>query len=151
MGRTGRRGGTEAFRRSVSGFPEAGCGAAILNEAGEILLIRRLRPPEPGHWGLPGGKIDFGEPAETAVKREIAEELGIEIILTHLALLTETIGKDDGRHWVAPVYEARIVSGEPNILEPEKHGGWGWFALDALPDQLTTPTLQYLASRKSSA
>ena len=91
MGRTGRRGGTEAFRRSVSGFPEAGCGAAILNEAGEILLIRRLRPPEPGHWGLPGGKIDFGEPAETAVKREIAEELGIEIILTHLALLTETI------------------------------------------------------------
>ncbi|MEM9669414.1 MAG: NUDIX domain-containing protein [Pseudomonadota bacterium] len=128
--------------------PEAGCGAAILNDAGELLLIQRLRPPEADHWGLPGGKIDFGEPAETAVKREIAEELGIQIDLTRLALLTETIGKDDGRHWVAPVYEARIASGDPTVLEPEKHGGWGWFALDQLPNKLTTPTRQYLASRK---
>ncbi|MEO0881669.1 MAG: NUDIX domain-containing protein [Pseudomonadota bacterium] len=133
----------------MSDVPEAACGAAILNEAGELLLIQRLRPPEPGHWGLPGGKIDFGEPAETAVKREIAEELGIEIALTGLACLTETIGADDGRHWVAPVYGARIMSGAPGIQEPEKHGGWGWFALNALPAPLTTPTRQYLQSVRS--
>ncbi|MEO1474334.1 MAG: NUDIX domain-containing protein [Pseudomonadota bacterium] len=128
----------------MSGTPEAACGAAILNDAGELLLIQRLRPPEPGHWGLPGGKIDFGERTEDAVKREIAEELGIEIEITRLACLTETIGKDDGRHWVAPVYEARIVAGEPKIMEPEKHGGWGWYPLDGLPAPLTTPTLQYV-------
>lgn len=131
----------------MSSTPEAGCGAAILNEAGELLLLQRLREPEASHWGLPGGKIDFGEPAKTAVVREIAEELGIEIKLTELACLTETIGKGDGRHWVAPVYEAYIASGEPRIMEPEKHGGWGWFRLDALPDLLTTPTRQYLTSR----
>jgi 8-oxo-dGTP pyrophosphatase MutT (NUDIX family) len=57
--------------------PEAGCGAAILDDAGRLLLIQRLRQPEAGAWGLPGGKIDFGEPAMQTARREIAEELGI--------------------------------------------------------------------------
>ena len=129
--------------------PEAGCGAAVHDADGRLLLIQRLRPPEAGSWGLPGGKVDFGERAEAAVVREIAEELGVRIALNGLACLTETILSDDNRHWVAPVYYAKIISGAPRILEPEKHGGWGWFDLEALPDDLTTPTKQYLASRQT--
>ncbi len=126
--------------------PEAGCGAAIRDAQGALLLIQRLRAPEAGHWGLPGGKIDFGEPAQQAVVREIAEELGIEISILALACLTETIDAGDGRHWVAPVYNAKIISGSPKLMEPEKHGGFGWFSLDTLPDRLTTPTRQYLSA-----
>ena len=124
--------------------PEAGCGAAIRDADGRLLLIQRLKEPEAGAWGLPGGKIDFGETAEATARREIAEELGIEIELTGLACLAETIDRGDGRHWVAPVYEARIILGTPSIQEPEKHGGWGWFSLDSLPENLTTPTKIYL-------
>ena len=126
--------------------PEAGCGAAIRNEDGQLLLIQRLTQPEAGCWGLPGGKIDFGEEAKTATAREIAEELGIEIHVEVIACLTETIGGEDGRHWVAPVYNAHILSGTPRVMEPAKHGGWGWFNLDDLPEKLTTPTRQYLAA-----
>lgn len=125
-------------------FVEAGCGAAIRDGEGRLLLIQRLREPEAGAWGLPGGKIDFGERAEDTACREIREELGIEIELTGLACIAETIDGGDGRHWVAPVFGARIVSGEPEILEPEKHGGWGWFALDALPAPLTAATRAWL-------
>jgi len=128
----------------MSKQPEAGCGAAIENAVGELLLIQRLREPEAGAWGLPGGKIDFGERAERAVVREIAEELGVEIALFGLAFLAETIDAGDGRHWVAPVYRAHILSGTPQLMELDKHGGWGWFAHDDLPDRLTTPTRQYL-------
>ena len=124
--------------------PEAGCGAAILDDDGRLLLIQRLREPEAGAWGLPGGKIDSGEAAEDTARREIEEELGIVIELTRLVCIAETIDRGDGRHWVAPVYEARIVSGAPRIMEPEKHGGWGWFALDAMPDDLTTPAITFL-------
>lgn len=127
--------------------PEAGCGAAILDDEGRLLLIQRLREPEAGAWGLPGGKIDFGERAADTARREILEELGIEIELTGLACIAETIDAGDGRHWVAPVYDARIVSGAPEVLEPEKHGGWGWFALDALPEKLTSPVRDWLAAR----
>lgn len=126
--------------------PEAGCGAAILNAEGQLLLIQRLRQPEAGAWGLPGGKIDFGEPAADTARREIAEELGIEIEILGLACIAETINAGDGRHWIAPVYDARIVSGTPSILEPEKHGAWGWFALDALPSSLTEAAQSWIRS-----
>lgn len=126
--------------------PEAGCGAAILDDTGRLLLIQRLREPEAGAWGLPGGKIDFGEPAADTARREIAEELGIEIEILRLACIAETINQGDGRHWIAPVYEARIISGEPKILEPEKHAGWGWFGYDTLPSQLTMAAVSYLSA-----
>jgi len=128
--------------------PEAGCGAAILDGEGRLLLIQRLRQPEAGAWGLPGGKIDFGEPAQETARREIAEELGIEIEIIALACIAETIDGGDGRHWIAPVYDARIIAGSPRILEPEKHGGWGWFALDQLPSPLTEAALSWIRTRR---
>lgn len=126
--------------------PEVGCGAAILNDAGELLLIQRLREPEAGAWGLPGGKIDFGETAETAVVREIEEELGVKITLCGLACFSEIIDGGDGRHWVSPIFSARIKSGSPELMEPEKHGGWGWFAINDLPENITTPTQKFVES-----
>lgn len=58
--------------------PRVGCGAAIVRD-GRILLIKRKRAPEAGCWGLPGGKVDWLEPVERAVCREIEEELGIAL------------------------------------------------------------------------
>ena len=131
--------------------PGAGCGAAILDDRGRLLLIQRLKEPEAGAWGLPGGKIDFGERSEDTARREIEEELGIVIELTRLACISEIIDGGDGQHWVSPIYEARIVSGEPRIMEPEKHGGWGWFSRDALPERLTTPAITFLNSTANGA
>ena len=125
---------------------EAGCGAAIRDPTGRLLLIQRLKEPEAGCWGLPGGKIDFGERAIDTARREIEEELGLVIEILGLACIAETIDAGDGRHWVAPVYDARIVSGEPRVMEPEKHGGWGWYEPDALPERLTSPLKDYLKS-----
>jgi len=125
--------------------PGVGCGAAIFNNDGQLLLIQRLKAPEAMAWGLPGGKIDFGESVKTAICREIKEELGIEIKLIGPVYITEIIDKGDSRHWVSPVYKARIKSGKPRLMEPGKHGGWYWFDLDNLPQNLTTPTRQFLA------
>lgn len=126
--------------------PEVGCGAAIINDAAEVLLLQRLREPEAGAWGLPGGKIDFGEPAERAIVREVEEELGVKIAISGLACFGEIIDGGDGRHWVSPIFKAHIVSGEPKLMEPEKHGGWGWYGMNSLPENLTTPTRQFLRS-----
>jgi len=55
--------------------------AVVHNERGEILLAQR--PPGKvyaGYWEFPGGKIEPGESAVDALKRELHEELGIEII-----------------------------------------------------------------------
>lgn len=50
----------------------------IINKTGHILLTRRAHEPAKGTLDLPGGFVDIGEPAETAICREIKEELGFE-------------------------------------------------------------------------
>lgn len=125
--------------------PGVGCGAAVFNDKGQLLLIQRLKAPEARAWGLPGGKIDFGETVKAAICREIKEELDIDIALIGPVYITEIIDKGDGRHWVSPVYAARIQSGTPTLMEPHKHGGRDWFDLDNLPQDLTTPTRQFLS------
>lgn len=119
--------------------PRLGCGAAIVRD-GALLLIQRLTPPEVGAWGLPGGKVDLYEPCEDAVRREILEELGIEITLDGLLCVMDQIDPNEGVHWVAPIYLVTAFKGTPMLLEPEKHNGPKWCPLDALPDRLTTPT-----------
>ena len=103
--------------------PGVGCGAAIWRD-GRLLLVKRRRAPEAGHWNLPGGKVDFGERVVDAVRREAAEEIGVEIALTRPLGVVETLG--EGQHWVSPIYEARIVSGEPVNREPDKHEALLW-------------------------
>ena len=134
----------------MTAYPETGCGAAIFDDAGQLLLIQRLTEPEAGAWGLPGGKIDFGEPARETARREIAEELGIEIAVNELACIAEILDGGDGRHWVSPIFYASVVSGTPRLMEPEKHGGLGWYSLDALPTPLTNPTRALLDALKTT-
>jgi ADP-ribose pyrophosphatase YjhB (NUDIX family) len=122
--------------RQAADLPRVGCGAAILRD-GKLLLIRRSKAPEAGCWGLPGGKIDPFETVQAAVRREILEELGVELIGEQLLCVVDQIDSARGEHWVAPVYVARDFTGEPRICEPEKHSDLGWFALDSLPQPLT--------------
>ncbi|ARO30615.1 NUDIX hydrolase domain-containing protein [Rhizobium sp. NXC14] len=58
-------------------MPEIAMGA--LNRYGMLLLARRNseRRIYPGRWSLPGGHIEDGEDAETAMRRELMEEIGI--------------------------------------------------------------------------
>jgi len=84
---------------------------------------------------LPGGKVDFLERTEAAVRREIEEEIGVALTLGPLLCLIQMIGID-GQHWVSPVYQAAIAGGEPVNCEPDKISRIGWFALDAPPEPL---------------
>jgi 8-oxo-dGTP diphosphatase len=58
--------------------------AVIFNERGEFLLAQR--PPGKayaGYWEFPGGKVECGEDAATALKRELHEELGIVVTIAY--------------------------------------------------------------------
>ena len=57
----------------------AAAAAAILEYDGKILAIRRGREPKKGMLDLPGGFLDPEESAEDGLKREVREELNIEL------------------------------------------------------------------------
>ena len=58
--------------------------AVVFNERGEFLLAQR--PADKvyaGYWEFPGGKVEPGEPAAAALKRELDEELGIDVVTAY--------------------------------------------------------------------
>lgn len=57
----------------------AAVAALVANSEGKLLLTTRGIEPGYGKLDLPGGFVDPGEPAEKAVERELAEELGMKI------------------------------------------------------------------------
>ncbi|WP_027416290.1 (deoxy)nucleoside triphosphate pyrophosphohydrolase [Aneurinibacillus terranovensis] len=94
-------------------------GAVIINRHGEVLCaLRSQRMPLPGMWEFPGGKIEEGENPQQALKREIKEELDIDIKVGELVSDSVYEYPDTAIHLMT--YYASIVSGEPNVREHEK-------------------------------
>jgi len=115
-------------------------GALILNDKDEVFLTKRSKNTtnQHGKWEAPGGGIGFGETREEAVKREIKEELGIDIEIISLLQVVDEILPEDKQHWLATTFIAKIKPGQiPQILEPEKCDAIGWFSLDKLPDPIS--------------
>lgn len=61
---------------SVQGLPVPGVSVLAIR-AGRVLIIRRGKAPYLGYWSLPGGRIEAGETAEAAARRELFEETGL--------------------------------------------------------------------------
>ena len=105
----------------------ASAAAMVFNAEGEVLLLKHAMRPYSA-WGLPGGFIDRGEQPETAIKRELLEEAGIELeslemyrvrtIRTHIEILYTATCRG----------EAVVSSGEIVDL--------GWFSAENFPDGL---------------
>ncbi|MDP2631035.1 MAG: NUDIX hydrolase [Candidatus Uhrbacteria bacterium] len=72
-----------------------------------ILLLHNTR----GYWDLPGGKVEFGETPEEALRRECREEAGVNVTPVRLCS-TQTIILDgtgfEARHYLVLVYECRM-------------------------------------------
>jgi ADP-ribose pyrophosphatase YjhB (NUDIX family) len=65
------------------------------------------------------------------------EEYGIEIAVLELLDVVDHILPEERQHWVSPSFLCRIVSGEPQIREPEKCTEIGWFLPTEAPRELT--------------
>ncbi|HZI20208.1 MAG TPA: NUDIX hydrolase [Pyrinomonadaceae bacterium] len=107
-------------------------GAVVRDEGGRILLLGHVLRRGSG-WGVPGGFIHAGEQPDEAVRREVREEIGLELEEVELAFV-RTLGH---ARQVEVIFRARMkaaaLDGRADSFEIERAG---WFALDALPDGL---------------
>jgi 8-oxo-dGTP diphosphatase len=95
--------------------PLVGVGGVVIVE-GRALLIRRGSAPLKGEWSIPGGMLELGETLDQGVRRELAEETGLEVLVGDLIEVFERVFvDDDGRtqyHFVILDYLCEVVSGE---------------------------------------
>jgi 8-oxo-dGTP diphosphatase len=94
---------------------------ALVDADGRVLLAQRpAGKPMAGLWEFPGGKVDPGETPETALIRELAEELGIDVTASCLAPFTFTSHSYPGFHLLMPLYVCRKWSGIPAAREGQR-------------------------------
>jgi mutator protein MutT len=118
-------------------------GAMIFNGKRELFLTKRGKKAtnERGCWEVPGGKINFGETLQEAIKREMKEEYGVDIEVTEQLPAADHLIPDEKQHWVPTTFLAKIKKGQkPKIMEPQKCDAIGWFTLDKLPQPLSIIT-----------
>ena len=119
----------------------------IFNYAWKVLITKRGEKAknEVGMWDFPWGAVEFWERCEDAIKREIREELGIEIEIVELLEVVDHILADEGQHWVSVSYIAKHLSWEIMILEPEKMSMYEWKDIaDIEESQMTLASRQNL-------
>jgi ADP-ribose pyrophosphatase YjhB (NUDIX family) len=116
-----------------------GVRGLVCDEHGRVLLVRHTYVDG---WHLPGGGVEHGESALEALKRELAEEGGVE------ALLTQIVGfySNHARFRHDHVVLYRVVEWRP--CAPHETGEIaerGFFAVDVLPADVTPGTRRRLA------
>ncbi len=124
-------------------------GAAIVGQGACLAAQRGTAMSEPLKWEFPGGKVEPGEDPREALRREILEELDLEVEVGELLGSGRSVV--DGRRIALDVYAAALVTGEVHLAE---HRSWAWLTaaevdrLDwAEADRPILPALKSLLGR----
>lgn len=103
-------------------FPLPAVGALVFKQGlGEVLMIRSRKWA--GKWGVPGGKIKYGEEASAALEREVKEETGLEIGDSRLMMVQDCIEPKEfykPSHFVILMYLAYVCIYNLNEYDPNE-------------------------------
>lgn len=121
-------------------FREHKVAAGVLVEDnGQVLLVRRRLNPRQGLWSFPAGFVDFDETPPEAAVRECWEETGLEVEI--IDLLDVIAGQGYGDADIVIVYQARQVGGELRAADDVDRVAF------FVPDDL--PPLAFRATQKA--
>lgn len=119
--------------------------ASVIERDHRLLLCERpAHKRHGGLWEFPGGKMEPGEGLFEAVRRELAEELGVEVVSVGEVEFSRA---DPGSHFVIEFLPVRI-EGEPACLE---HAALAWVPLDRLLDLPLAPSDRAYALHRIAA
>jgi phosphoglycolate phosphatase-like HAD superfamily hydrolase/ADP-ribose pyrophosphatase YjhB (NUDIX family) len=122
--------------------PLATVGGLIFNSKNEVLMLRTHKWSD--KWGIPGGKIKWGEASEAALRREIVEETGLKISDIKFILVQDCIHSKEfyrDAHFVLLNYTCRCTAKNPQVTLNDEAREFKWAApAAALKMRLNKPT-----------
>jgi len=97
-------------------YPLVGVGAIIFRDE-RVLLVQRGTEPAYGKWSIPGGLVELGESLETAVRREVGEEVNLDVTVLDLVAVLDSVFRDENRrveyHYVLLDFLCESPEGDP--------------------------------------
>ncbi|RME89209.1 MAG: NUDIX domain-containing protein [Anaerolineae bacterium] len=117
--------------------------AALIEQEGRVLLVRRIHPPYQGCWTLPAGFVNAGEDPARAAERECLEETGLRVRVTGLFDIIAGREHPRGADFVI-VYRAEVVEGHLHAGDDADKAAF--FPLHTLPPLAFHATKKVLAS-----
>jgi 8-oxo-dGTP diphosphatase len=98
--------------------PLVSVGGVVIFD-GRVALIRRGNEPRKGEWSIPGGKLELGETLLEGVRREVREEIGIDVEVVGLIEALDRVYRDEaGRvrfHYVILDYLCRASTPDVRV------------------------------------
>lgn len=114
--------------------------AVVHDGEGNILLLKRGKQArdEHGKWDICGGSLEFDETIDTAMIRELSEELCAVSLETKLLTVFDAHRTINGKltHWVAILHSVLVNPAIVSIGEPNKFDKIRWFNEASLPVSL---------------
>lgn len=106
--------------------------AALVIRGGKILLMKRQGSHATGLWAVPGGWIDRTDKnLVLVVKREVREEVGLEVLVDHMPVSVTTENHSDFRS-VTLYYRCYTDGKATQIMEPAKCSQIQWFTWEEI-------------------
>lgn len=111
---------SDANKPVEKNMPISTVGAAIFNSKDEVLLVRTHKWSD--MWGIPGGKIKWGETSEDALRRELKEETNLDVTDIRFVMAQDCIHSQEfyrDAHFILLNYTCRSLDGQEVILNEE--------------------------------
>ncbi|MEQ2005917.1 MAG: NUDIX domain-containing protein [Limisphaerales bacterium] len=123
-------------------FPISTVGGLIFDDDRRVLMIRTQKWSH--LWGIPGGKIKWGERSEDALRRELKEETGLDIADIRFVLVQDCIHSKEfyrDAHFLLLNYTCRAAGSAPPVTLNEEAQAFCWVTLaEAMGMELNRPT-----------
>jgi 8-oxo-dGTP diphosphatase len=115
----------------MSHQPIGACIIILNSSKTHLLMGIRKNSYKSGWYGIPGGRVEVGEPTETAAIRELEEETGLKPLkVSYLGVIKEKQEHIDFIHFA---YLCEEYIGKPIVMEPDKCEEWQWMEIKNLP------------------
>ena len=121
-----------------------GAGVVLVDDADRVLLVEPTYKPG---WEVPGGMVEAGESPRAAARREVREELGLDVVVGRLLVVD----------WVPPgrrpddglmlLYAGEVDRALPIVLQEDELRSWRWCDVSEVRER-TTP---FMARRLAAA
>jgi len=109
---------------------------AFIVKKGKLLILKRSDKDihHPSKWELPGGRLEEGEDPILGLKREVKEEIGLEVEPI-LPFNVQHFSRDDGQIITMIIYACKVIGGKETLSE--EHSAFEWISLKKSKEKLT--------------